>query len=193
MSSFEQPNKRTRLITTIATIAAISAAVAGCTVQPLYSGGSTTDSLALGQVNPTIREKLASITIDPAKNVFDLQVRNRLIFLLSGGAGEPAKPAYRVGLGLNHSVLSSVTVDIGNKNDTSGRPSAGSVRATSNYVILDMDGKPLATGSRSVTSSFDRPRQEFASLRAEKDAQKRAAEELAEQIYLSIAQNMSKL
>ena len=118
MSSFEQPNKRNRLIVTIAAIAAISAAAAGCTVQPLYSGGSASDTSALIQANPTMREKLASITLDPAKNVFDLQVRNRLIFLLSGGAGEPAKPAYRVGLGLNHSVLSSVTVDIGNRNDT---------------------------------------------------------------------------
>lgn len=193
MSLSEQPKKRTRLITTFSVIAAISAAVAGCTVQPLYSGGSGGDVSALGQVTPSMREKLASVALDPAKDIFGVEVRNRLIFLLSGGAGEPAKPAYRVGLGTNYQVLSSVTVDVGNITDTTGRPSAGSVRATSNYVIRDMDGKPLATGTRTVTSSFDRPRQEFASLRAEKNAEKRAAEELAEQVYLSIAQKLSKL
>ncbi|MGC7556614.1 hypothetical protein, partial [Pandoraea pneumonica] len=72
-------------------------------------------------------------------------------------------------------------------------PSAGIVKATSNFVLRDKDGKPLAAGTRTVGASFDRPRQEFANLRAERDARKRAAEELAEQVFLALAQKLSKL
>ncbi|MEC6999315.1 hypothetical protein VXQ18_02455, partial [Brucella abortus] len=70
---------------------------------------------------------------------------------------------------------------------------AGIVKATSNFVLRDKDGKPLATGSRMVAASFDRPRQEFANLRAERDARERAAKELAQQVYLAVALKMSKL
>ncbi|MGU3576218.1 LPS assembly lipoprotein LptE [Brucellaceae bacterium C25G] len=172
-------------------IAVMAVAVAGCTVQPLYSGGGN-GGLSTS-VAPDMRSKLASIAIEPANNVFQQTVRNRLIFLLGGGAGEPQHPVYTLRMGLTHSTISALTVDVGESTDRTGRPSAGSVRGTSNYVLLDNQGKPVAKGNRTVFASFDRPRQEFANLRAERDAQKRAADELAEQIFLSLAQNMSKL
>lgn len=174
--------------------AALAAAVlmAGCTVQPLYSSGSAGSTIG-GSVAPDMRAKLASVAIDPAGDVFGQQVRNRLIFLLGGGAGEPANPVYRLRLGLSQSTLSAVSVDIGDRTDRTGRPSAGMVKATSNFVLFDRDGKPLAKGTRTATASFDRPRQEFANLRAERDARKRAAEELAEQVYLALAMQLSKL
>ncbi|MBC2887397.1 hypothetical protein H7Q97_18615 [Ochrobactrum sp. CM-21-5] len=166
--------------------------VAGCTVQPLYSSGGAGSTIG-GSVAPDMRTKLASVAIDPAGDVFGQQVRNRLIFLLGGGAGEPANPSYRLGLGLSSYTLNAVSIDIGDQTDRTGRPSAGIVKATSNFVLRDKDGKPLATGTRTVGASFDRPRQEFANLRAERDARKRAAEELAQQIYLTLAMKMSKL
>lgn len=86
-----------------------------------------------------------------------------------------------------------MSVDIGDQTDRTGRPSAGIVKATSSYVLRDKDGKPLVSGTRTAGASFDRPRQEFANLRAQRDATKRAAEELAEQIYLALAMQMSKL
>jgi len=55
-----------------------------------------------------------------------------------------------------------------------------------------MENKVLAKRTRTVSASFDRPRQEYANLQAEEDAKKRAANELAEQIYLSLAQDLSK-
>lgn len=168
--------------------------VAGCTVQPLYSSnGAGAGSTIGGSVAPDMRSKLASVSIDPAGDVFGQQVRNRLIFLLGGGAGEPANPTYRLSLGLSQSTLSSVRVDVGDKTDRTGRPSAGIVKATSKFVLRDKDGKPLATGTRTAGASFDRPRQEFANLRAERDARQRAAEELAEQVYLALAMKLSKL
>lgn len=172
-------------------MAALAVAVAGCTVQPLYSTGST--GAIDAQVTPDMRTKLASVSIEPANDIFQQTVRNRLIFLLGGGAGEPQNPVYKLRLGLSSADIPAMIVDVGDKTDRSGRPSAGSIRATSDYVLLDKEGKPVARGKRVVFASYDRPRQEFASLRAERNAQIRAANELAEQVYLSLAQNLSKL
>ncbi|WP_343312819.1 LPS assembly lipoprotein LptE [Brucella sp. BE17] len=166
--------------------------LAGCTAQPLYSSGNAGATIG-GSAAPDMRSKLASVAIEPAGNVFGQQVRNQLIFLLSGGAGEPAHPNYRLSLGLGLKALNAVSVDIGDRTDRTGRPSAGIIKATSNFVLRDMDGKPVARGTRTAGASFDRPRQEFANLRAQRDATKRAAEELAQQIYLSLAMKLSKL
>lgn len=170
---------------------AIAALLAGCTVQPLYS--SNDGASVGGSVTPGMRARLASVSIDPVGTIYGQEVRNRLIFLLGGGAGEPASPTYRVALGLQTATTNAVSVDVGDGTDRTGRPSAGTVLVRSNYVLRDADGKPLAHGVRVVNASFDRPRQEFANLRAERDAQKRAAQELAEQIFLALAQNLSKL
>src|SRR5690606_34733126 len=96
--------------------------MAGCTVQPLYSSGAGAGGTIGGSVTPDMRTKLASVAIDPAGDVFGQQVRNELIFLLAGGAGEPANPTYRLGLGLSSSTLSAVSVDVGDRNDRTGRP-----------------------------------------------------------------------
>ncbi|YBV96271.1 LPS assembly lipoprotein LptE [Phyllobacteriaceae bacterium JZ32] len=175
----------------LAALAGTLIAVAGCTVQPLYSGGDGTSSIS-GTVAPGMREKLASIAIDPADTRYAQDVRNKLIFLFSGGAGEPATPAYRLSLGVSSATSAAVRVNVGDDTDRTGRPSAGTVRMTSRYVLSDAAGRPLARGTRVVSASFDRPRQEFANLRAERDAQDRAAQELAEQVMLAVAQDLSK-
>lgn len=166
----------------------LSAIAAGCTVQPLYAPSS---SAGTGSVTPDVKAKLASIKVDDVGTIPAQAVRNRLIFGLSGGAGEPAHPAYHLALGLSTSIKSAVEVDVGDT--TEGRPSAGTVRMVSNYALRDKDGKVVATGRRQVISSYDRPRQEFANLRAERNAQQRAAEELAQYLVLSLAQDMQKL
>ena len=64
---------------------------------------------------------------------------------------------------------------------------------TATYVVTDITtGKQVAKGKRSIASAYDRPRQEFARRRAERDAENRAARELAELLQLAIAQEMSK-
>ncbi|TIR45334.1 MAG: hypothetical protein E5X53_37300, partial [Mesorhizobium sp.] len=72
-------------------------------------------------------------------------------------------------------------------------PTAGTVTLTANYVLTDAKtGKTIATGRRSIASSYDRPRQEFATYRAQIDAENRAARELADLLRLSIAQDLVK-
>lgn len=166
----------------------LSVLVAGCTVQPLYSSSVPT---VAGGVPSSVKSRLASIKVDDVDTIYAQAVRNRLIFGLSGGAGEPAQPAYHLALGLQMTNEFAVEVDVGDK--TTGRPSAGTVRLRSNYVLRDKDGKVVATGRRVVSASYDRPRQEFANLRAQRDAQQRAAEELAQFLVLSLAQDLQKL
>ena len=62
---------------------------------------------------------------------------------------------------------------------------------TASYTLTDAKtGAVITAGKRAITSSFDRPRQEFASYRAQIDAENRAARELAEALQLSIAQDL---
>jgi len=161
------------------------ALVSACTVRPLYSNaplstGSTVSANA----------ELASIGIKPVNTRFGQQVRNNLIFGFGRGAGEPASPVYSLYLGVGESVESSALVQVGTDED---EPTAGSVTLTANYQLSDAKtGAKIASGVRSITSSFDRPRQEFAAYRAQIDAENRAARELAEALQLSIAQDLVK-
>ena len=176
---------------TTAVLLGTTLAISACTVQPLYHGDS--NGAAQMNVSPSIRSKLSGVVIDAPTDRFNQLVRNRLIFLLNGGAGEPSAPTYQLSLGTSYNIRTAVQMDIGDTTDRTGRASAGAVDGRSTYVLKDMKNNPLARRTRTVSASFDRPRQEYANLQAEEDAKKRAAEELAEQIFLSLAQDMSKL
>ncbi len=121
---------------------------------------------------------------------FAQEVRNHLIFLLNGGAGQPANPAYRLNLSVTRSVVAAVRVQSGGIHE----PTAGNVQLTGRYTLVDAaTGATVAQGTQQATASFDRPRQEFAVVRAIEDAENRAARELAEFIRLSLAQDLIRL
>jgi len=157
--------------------------VSACTVRPLYSNAP----LSPGS-NATANSELASIAIKPVKTRYAQQVRNNLIFGFGRGAGEPASPVYSLDLTVTEAVESSALVQVQTDQD---EPTAGSVTLTASYTLTDMQtGAVVTVGKRAITSSFDRPRQEFASYRAQIDAENRAARELAEALQLSIAQDL---
>ncbi|KAA6406068.1 LPS assembly lipoprotein LptE [Candidatus Tokpelaia sp.] len=169
---------------------------AGCTVKPLYGDNAMSSSNFAGaENNAGLRAQLASIAIDEPRDRFSQIVRNRLIYLLAGGAGEPASPRYKLSLNAGYIVQQAVRVNIGDNTEREGRASSGTVIASADYVLREPGDKGkeviVQRRKRSVTSSFDRPRQEYANLQAEEDAKKRAAQELAESIYLSLAQTMA--
>jgi len=85
-----------------------------------------------------------------------------------------------------------VQVDVGDRTDRTGRPSAGTVRTQASYILRDEQDNVFAKGKRLMSAPFDRPRQEYANLRAEEDAKRRALEELAEQLALAIALDLTK-
>ena len=159
------------------------ALISACQVRPLYSSAP----LSTGS---TANAEMASIAIKPVRTRYAQQVRNNLIFGFGRGAGEPASPLYSLDLGVSEGVESSALVQNGTDQD---EPTAGSVTLTAGYTLTDVKtGAVIAVGKRAITSSFDRPRQEFASYRAQIDAENRAARELAEALQLSIAQDLAR-
>jgi LPS-assembly lipoprotein len=161
------------------------AAISACTVRPLYSNAP----LSAGS-NVVPAEQLASIAVKPVTTRYAQQVRNNLIFGLTRGAGQPAVPAYSLDLGVTEQITTTVVNQAAKDQD---QPVAGAVVLTATYRLTDAKtGKQISSGKRTMSASFDRPQQEYATYRAQIDAENRAARELAEILQLSIAQDLAR-
>jgi LPS-assembly lipoprotein len=149
--------------------------LAGCQARPLYqdTDGGT-------------RASLAAIAYSPADTRVGLETRNRLIFLTTGGV-ESTTPQYRVDLDVTSSVEG---VLLERDADT---PNAGRAVAIGSYTLKRIsDDTVLKSGRRQAVALFDYPRQEFAKLRAVRDAETRAARELAELIYADLTMTLGR-
>ncbi|WP_336276664.1 LPS assembly lipoprotein LptE [Bartonella sp. CB178] len=158
----------------------------GCTIEPLYRGVSQTSAKS----SVGLSTKLASIIIDEPSDRFGQMVRNHLLFLLYGSGSKPSSPAYR--LALQASVFTRNSVQIEFDRYREGRPSLGTVTGKASYTLQDMKNVTISQGMGTVSVSFERLDQEYATLQAEEDAQRRAAEEVAERILLSLSRNLSR-
>ena len=164
-------------------LALMLAIAAGCTVRPMLA---SPPAGAEGQGSPA----LSSVTVAPVTTRHGQEVRNHLIFLLHGGAGEPASPRYRLDLSVTSRATSAVEIQSGNENE----PTAGIVTVSVSYRLIEIeDGSLAARGTQQASASYDRPDQEFAVLRAERDAENRASREAAELVRLAIAQHLARL
>ncbi len=174
------PLRRAGLAAAFAGLALLGA----CTVRPLYMNAPVSPASDLSYT-----AELASIAVKPVRTREAQEVRNHLIFLLGGGKGEPAEPIYSLELGISSSSQASAVVQVGVENE----PTASMLTMRSSYRLSAASGEALASGTREITSSYDVPRQEFAALRAKRDAENRAARELAELVRLAIAQDLARL
>lgn len=176
-------------ITGLAAASLALALTAGCQVRPLYSEGP-----GLGGNSQTygMAEELSSISIKPVNTRYGQEVRNQLIFMFGRGKGESAAPRYSLNLAIA-SARETATYRQSEGSGTDLEPTAATMTLTADYQLTNIsDGSLVAKGKRQVTSSFDVPRQAFADMRADRDAQNRAARELAEQLRLAIAQDLSR-
>ncbi|CDZ29997.1 hypothetical protein [Neorhizobium galegae] len=158
--------------------------LAGCQVRPLYSEASGTG------------ERLAAVGFEQPHTRLDQVVRNHLVFLTSGGAGESTRPAYDVKLATK-STASSIIDDEDDEDDDNvsptGVPVPGRVQVEGTYTITRVsDGQVLKSGKRQVVALIDISGQGYAGLRAVRDAENRAARELAEFIRAEIAIALSR-
>jgi len=164
---------------------ALAALASACTVRPLYSNAP----LSPGS-SASAQATLASIAIKPVDTRYAQQVRNHLTFAFTGGGARTATPAYSLDLNVTEALESAANVQVATDVD---QPTAGTVRLTSNYVLTDIStGAVVSRGKRTMAASFDKPQQEFASYRAQLDAENRAARELAALLNLAIAQDLAK-
>ena len=160
-------------------------ALGACTVQPLY--GLSTPA---GATTPSMQAKLASVAISPVSTRDAQIVRNRLIFLLAGGAGSPADPKYRVEL-----TVSKQSIGVGytpQPQFLSDQVSGERIEMIGSYKLTDAEGNVLATGKRQAVASIDLPDQGFAARSARSNGAVRAGEDLAEMLRLAIAQDLMR-
>jgi len=154
---------------------ALAGVLAGCQVRPLYSTAAGTEG------------KLASVSISEATSRVEQQVRNDLIFFFGGGAGEAQNPVYHLEMDVN---VRTVGVLNDAARDTAR---AGRVTVSADYNLTKADtGETLASGKRSAVAMVDFPTQEFAKLRAIRDAENRSARELAELIRADVASALAR-
>jgi LPS-assembly lipoprotein len=171
MSSFERGFSLVGLGRKAAIGMAALLALSACTVQPLYaptlSGSSAVSALS-------------QIAIEQVGTRVAQEVRNKLIFALSGGS-EPTAPAFRMRL-----FVSSAESALG-VTPIEAAP-AYSVTVSATFEVKTVaTGEIVLRGTSRGTASFDRVSQIYANTRARLDAENRAAALAADDIRIRLA------
>ncbi|MBR0824892.1 hypothetical protein JQ596_05040 [Bradyrhizobium manausense] len=172
---------RIRIAARLVAVAALAAMTAGC-FQPMYA--ERTDG------TPGLREKLMGVEVPPVDKPnasrearVQVEVRNALAFKLYGTAtGMP--PTHRLVLRFTTN-RQSLIVD-----PNTGLPSSENYGIDAQYNLIEIaTNKSVMTGTTFSRVSYDMPGsyQRFARSRAYRDAEDRAANEIAENITTRLA------
>jgi LPS-assembly lipoprotein len=162
-------------------VAALAALTAGC-FQPMYAEHS--------DGSPALREKLMGVELPPIDKPnasrdarLGVEIRNALAFKLYGSAtGMP--PTHRLVIRFSTS-RSSLIVD-----PNTALPSSENYGIDAQYNLIEIaSNKSVMTGTTFSRVSYDIPGQlqRFARSRAFRDAEDRAAQEIAENIQTRLA------
>ena len=162
-------------------VAALAALTAGC-FQPMYAERA--------DGTPALREKLMGVEIPPVDKPnasrearIGVEIRNALAFKLYGNA-TGAPPLYKLVLRFSTS-RSSLIVD-----PNTGLPSSENYGIDAQFNLVELaTNKSVMTGSTFSRVSYDMPGsyQRFARSRAFRDAEDRAAQQIAENIQTRLA------
>jgi len=172
---------RTRIALRLAAVVVMAATTAGC-FQPMYA--EHTDG------TPDLREKLLGVEVPPVDKPngsrearIGVEIRNALAFKLYGNAtGMP--PTHRLVLRFSTSKY-SLMVD-----PTTGLPNGENYGIDAQYNLVEIaTNKSVMTGTTFARVSYDMPGsyQRFARTRAFRDAEDRAAQEIADNIQTRLA------
>jgi LPS-assembly lipoprotein len=173
---------RIRIALRLVAVAALAALTAGC-FQPMYA--EHTDG------TPGLREKLMGVEVPPLTDKANasrearigVEVRNALAFKLYGNAtGMP--PTHRLVLRFTTS-RSSLMID-----PNTALPTGENFGIDAQYNLVEIaSNKSVMTGSTFSRVSYDMPGsyQRFARTRALRDAEDRAAQEIADNINTRLA------
>ena len=172
---------RTRIAARLIAVAALAALTAGC-FQPMYAERA--------DGTPGLREKLMGVEVPPVEKNnasrearIQVEIRNALAFKLFGNAtGMP--PTHRLVLRFSSS-RSSLMLD-----PNTALPSSENYGIDAQYSLVEIaSNKSVMSGSTFARVSYDIPGQlqRFARSRAYRDAEDRAAREIAENIQTRLA------
>ena len=172
---------RIRIAARLLAVAALAALTAGC-FQPMYA--------ERGDGTPGLREKLMGVELPPINKPnasrearVGVEIRNALAFKLYGSAtGMP--PTHKLEIRFTTS-RSSLIVSA-----TTGLPTSENLGIDAQYRLVEVaTDKPVMTGTTFSRVSYDMPGsyQRFSRTRAVRDAEDRAANEIAENITTRLA------
>lgn len=155
----------------------LSAATAGC-FQPMYA------QKVAGSTDTTLAQTFDDIEVVFAEGRVGNEVRNDLIFALTGGSGNPVGVPYRLVLNVKESTTTSAVVD-----SVTGLPEVEIVRVDVAWQLFDVGNPktPVANNAGFGTASLDSGYQRFARDRAIRDAQNRSSTMAAEMIRGQLA------
>lgn len=168
-----------RLVATLAMLTFL----ASCTVEPLNATSSS--RLSADGTSSSVQEVMKTISVDAVNERVAQQVRNNLLFELNGGKLEP-EGQYRVSLR-----VAPRTRSLSIEGDSLATTSAQASVTVTYRLIENATNKPIAQGVRRAYASYDQTPQKYANERAIRDAQNRAAKEVAQRVRLAIAKALS--
>lgn len=171
-----------RIAARLTAIVALGALTAGC-FQPMYAAKTADGS-------PALREKLAAVEVPPLdypnaspQARVGVEIRNALMFKMYGAATGTA-PLYTLKIRFNPS-RTSLIVD-----PNTALPTSENYGIDATYGLIEIaTGKQVLTGSTFARVTYDIPgqQQRFARTRAARDAENRAAGEIADNINTRLA------
>jgi LPS-assembly lipoprotein len=172
---------KVRIAARLAAVVALAALTAGC-FQPMYAEHK--------DGSPDLRDKLATIDLPPVDKPnasrearIGVAIRNALAFKLYGNA-TGAPPLYKLVLRFSSSRSSLIV------STATGLPTTETYGIDAQYNLVEIaTNKSVLTGSTFSRVSYDMPGsyQRFARSRAYRDAEDRAADEIADNINTRLA------
>lgn len=176
MWSFKRPLRSSYSAPLVALVALST--LAACTVEPLRGARSTIGS-------GVVSDNLLATSVAEVNTRVAQQVRNELLFALHGGKST-VTPRYQVKLGVT-ATASALSI-----RSSSLAPTSARVVVNASYTATEIaTNRVVARGTRRTFAAYDRTTQSFANERAERDAENRAAKEIAQQIRLALGQQLS--
>jgi LPS-assembly lipoprotein len=154
-----------------ALLAAAAMGLAGCGVQPLY--GTTVGG------GERLAAAMETVEVTPIPGRVGQKVRNELIFASTGGGGGAPKQ-YKLDIVVKQSIIRELV-------KLSGDATGEVLELSASYKLRDGSGKVVMQGKAVSRAAYQRFEQIFANVRAEYDAEDRAARTVAETIRTRLA------
>ncbi len=159
---------------------AVPLLAAGCGnsgFRPLYASSAL--------VGSDVNEKLAKMDVAPIPGRVGQRLRNELIYQATGGGNAAIQPAYRLEIVITESISATLVQIDGN--------SSGSVyNLNASFRLVRLaDNSVALQGQSSARSTFQRFDSVFSNVRAQHDAEDRAARTVAEELKSRLAAFLS--
>jgi LPS-assembly lipoprotein len=178
--------ERRGLLFGAALVAALAGALAACNVQPLYGHRTLASGFASPATAGGVAAALAAVQVIPIEGRVGQTIRNDLIYRLTGG-DNPAPMRYRLAIVLKATPQFPVI------DPFTERPEVETVALDTAWALIPLDSdKPALSGNAFGRANLNRNRQRFADLSAEQNAEDRAAQVVADQIYMRLAAYFSE-